>query len=149
MASSIETARATAPSVAEAFAAALPRTARLEVLGLYHRLGGRAVLDRLSFRVQPGEIFGLLGPNGSGKSTTLRVLTGLLVPDAGELLLDGRPVGAGGRRLRQRHGRGVPVGEPRHAADRAREPAARRRALRRHWRSSRARGRTSCSRSPR
>lgn len=100
----VEGARATAPSVAEAFAAALPRAPRLEVRGLSHRLAGRAVLDRLAFRVQPGEIFGLLGPNGSGKSTTLRVLTGLLVPEAGELLLDGEAVDAGGRRLRRRMG---------------------------------------------
>jgi ABC-2 type transport system ATP-binding protein len=62
------------------------------------------VLAGLSFRVQPGEIFGLLGPNGCGKSTTLRVLTGMLVPDAGELLLDGAPVAPGGRALRQRMG---------------------------------------------
>ncbi len=101
MSSSIEAVRATAPSVAEAFAASLPRAARLEVHGLHHCLGGRAVLDRVSFRVQPGEIFGLLGPNGSGKSTTLRVLTGLLVPEGGQILLDGQPVAAGGRRLRQ------------------------------------------------
>jgi ABC-2 type transport system ATP-binding protein len=104
MASSLETVRATAPSVAEAFAAALPAAPKLEVHGLYQRLGGRAVLDRLSFRVQPGAIFGLLGPNGSGKSTTLRVLTGMLVPEAGEIRLDGKQVAAGGRPLRQRMG---------------------------------------------
>ena len=52
-------------------------------------------------RVAPGEIFGLLGPNGSGKSTALRVLTGLLVPDAGEGSLDGAPVAPGGRALRR------------------------------------------------
>jgi ABC-type multidrug transport system ATPase subunit len=96
--------RTTSPSVADAFAAALPRPARLEVSGLAHRLGGRAVLDQLSFRVQPGAIFGLLGPNGSGKSTTLRVLTGLLVPEAGEIFLDGARVEPGGRALRRRMG---------------------------------------------
>jgi ABC-2 type transport system ATP-binding protein len=78
--------------------------ARLEVRELRHRFGERVVLDGLSFTVEPGEIFGLLGPNGSGKSTTLRVLTGLLVPDAGQLLLDGAPVQPGGRALRQRMG---------------------------------------------
>ena len=104
MAGTLETVRATAPSVAEAFAAALPRPARLEVIGLRQRLGGRAVLDELSFRVEPGQIFGLLGPNGSGKSTALRALTGMLVPDGGRILLDGVPVGAGGRALRQRMG---------------------------------------------
>jgi ABC-2 type transport system ATP-binding protein len=40
-------------------------------------------LDRVSFRVREGEIFGLLGPNGAGKSTTVRVLATLTKPDAG------------------------------------------------------------------
>jgi ABC-2 type transport system ATP-binding protein len=81
--------------------AALPSSSTLEMRGLRHRFGERVVLDGLSFRVQAGEIFGLLGPNGSGKSTALRVLTGLLVPDAGEILLEGQPVEPGGRSLRQ------------------------------------------------
>ncbi len=59
------------------------------------------VLDGLSFALRSGEIFGLLGPNGSGKSTALRVLTGLLVPDAGEVLLDGERVEPGDRALRR------------------------------------------------
>ncbi len=47
--------------------------------------GDRSVLavDRLSFRVQPGEVYGLLGPNGAGKTTTLRMIIGLLQPDFG------------------------------------------------------------------
>jgi ABC-2 type transport system ATP-binding protein len=96
--------RATAPSVAEAFAAALPRAAFLEAIGLRHELGGRRVLDDLSFRVGAGQIFGLLGPNGSGKSTALRALTGMLVPDGGSILLDGKQVRAGGRELRRHTG---------------------------------------------
>ncbi|MDH5670811.1 MAG: ABC transporter ATP-binding protein [Myxococcales bacterium] len=84
---------------------AAPRAgARLEIQGLRHRFEGLQVLDGLSFEVRPGEIYGLLGPNGCGKSTTLRVLTGLLEPDEGQLLLDGEPVAPGGRRLRQRMG---------------------------------------------
>lgn len=49
------------------------------------RSGGREVLavDRLSFSVKPGEVYGLLGPNGAGKTTTLRMIVGLLRPDAG------------------------------------------------------------------
>jgi ABC-2 type transport system ATP-binding protein len=77
---------------------------RLAVRGLRHRFGERSVLEGLSFEVQPGEIVGLLGPNGSGKSTTFRVLTGLLVPDAGTLCLDGAEVAPGSRALRQRMG---------------------------------------------
>ena len=103
----------TAPAVADRAAlangAARPTglvdgNARLEVRGLRHSFGARKVLDGLSFAVRPGEIFGLLGPNGCGKSTTLRVLTGMLLPDAGELLLDGAAVEPGGRALRQRMG---------------------------------------------
>lgn len=77
---------------------------RLRVHELAHRFGDRVVLDRLSFDVKPGEVVGLLGPNGSGKSTTFRVLTGMLVPDAGELWLDGARVAPGARALRQRMG---------------------------------------------
>ena len=85
-------------------AAAPAGNARIEVRGLRQRFGTLEVLAGLSFRVQPGEIFGLLGPNGCGKSTTLRVLTGMLLPDAGELLLDGTKVEPGARALRQRMG---------------------------------------------
>lgn len=48
--------------------------------------GGNAdvlAVDRLSFQVQPGEVYGLLGPNGAGKTTTLRMIIGLLTPDEG------------------------------------------------------------------
>lgn len=76
----------------------------LEVRGLSHRFGDRVVLAELSFEVARGEIVGLLGPNGSGKSTTFRVLTGLLVPDRGEVRLEGQPVAPGGRALRQHMG---------------------------------------------
>jgi ABC-2 type transport system ATP-binding protein len=78
--------------------------ARLTMRDLRHGFGALRVLDGLSFAVRPGEIFGLLGPNGSGKSTTLRVLTGMLVPDQGEVLLDGERVEPGGRALRRSMG---------------------------------------------
>lgn len=76
----------------------------LEVRGLSHRFGERVVLDALSFQVAAGEVIGLLGPNGSGKSTTFRVLTGLLVPDRGEVFLHGERVAPGGRPLRRHMG---------------------------------------------
>jgi ABC-2 type transport system ATP-binding protein len=76
----------------------------LELLGLTHAFGKVRVLSGLSFRLARGEIFGLLGPYGCGKSTTLRILTGLLVPDAGELRLLGAPVAPGGRELRKHMG---------------------------------------------
>lgn len=60
--------------------------------GLTKRFGDEAVVDSIDLDVQVGEIFGLLGPNGSGKSTTLRMLTGLLRPSAGEVeVLGGSP----------------------------------------------------------
>jgi ABC-2 type transport system ATP-binding protein len=80
------------------------RETLLEVVNLRHAFGRLPVLEGLGFRLVRGEIFGLLGPNGCGKSTALRVLTGLLVPDAGELWLLGKPVAPGGRALRNQMG---------------------------------------------
>src|SRR5579863_2636985 len=51
--------------------------------------GQRAVVDRISFEVRDGEIFGLLGPNGAGKTTTLRMLATLLKPTAGTATVGG------------------------------------------------------------
>ena len=49
------------------------------------RIGGAEILavDRLSFVVNAGEVYGLLGPNGAGKTTTIRMIVGLLRPDSG------------------------------------------------------------------
>ncbi|MDD4127597.1 MAG: ATP-binding cassette domain-containing protein [Methanomicrobium sp.] len=47
----------------------------------------KIVLSGISFKVRRGEIFGFLGPNGAGKTTTMRILLGLLRPDAGEALV--------------------------------------------------------------
>ena len=60
--------------------------------GLTRGFAGRTVVDDVTFRVDPGEVVGFLGPNGAGKTTTLRVLLGLLRPDAGSVELR-RPVG--------------------------------------------------------
>ncbi|MBL9074693.1 ABC transporter ATP-binding protein [Tabrizicola sp.] len=59
-------------------------TPAIEVRGLVKRFGGRTVVDNVSMTVQTGEIAGFLGPNGSGKTTTIRMMCGLLTPDAGE-----------------------------------------------------------------
>jgi ABC-2 type transport system ATP-binding protein len=51
--------------------------------------GQKIAVERVSFYVKKGEIFGFLGPNGAGKTTTIRMLTALLVPDNGEIIIDG------------------------------------------------------------
>src|SRR5437773_11585564 len=58
--------------------------AAIDVRGLTKRYDNRAVVDDFAIRVDRGQIFGFLGPNGSGKTTTIRMLCGLLTPDAGE-----------------------------------------------------------------
>lgn len=55
----------------------------IEVTGLVKRFGEKTVVDQVSLRVNVGEISGFLGPNGSGKTTTIRLVCGLLTPDAG------------------------------------------------------------------
>jgi ABC-2 type transport system ATP-binding protein len=55
----------------------------IDVRGVTKKFGGRAVVNNISMQVRSGEIYGFLGPNGSGKTTFLRMLCGLLKPDAG------------------------------------------------------------------
>jgi len=61
----------------------------IEVDGLSKRFGDVAAVDRISFTVHAGEIFGFLGPNGAGKTTTIKMLTGLVRPTAGVARLCG------------------------------------------------------------
>ena len=55
----------------------------IDVSGLTKSFNGRRVVDAITLQVKRGEIYGFLGPNGSGKTTTIRMLCGLLTPDAG------------------------------------------------------------------
>jgi ABC-2 type transport system ATP-binding protein len=64
------------------------------VFDVTKRYDGRAVVNRVTFEVQPGEIFALLGPNGAGKTTLIRMIMDILKPDSGSITLDGRPIGA-------------------------------------------------------
>jgi ABC-2 type transport system ATP-binding protein len=59
--------------------------------GLRKRYGRRPAVDDVSLEVGRGEVVGLLGPNGAGKTTVIKMLLGLVLPDAGEVMLLGRP----------------------------------------------------------
>jgi ABC-2 type transport system ATP-binding protein len=64
----------------------------LEVADLARRYGDVVALDGLSFTVEPGQLFGFVGPNGAGKTTTMRIILGVLEPDAGSVRWRGAPV---------------------------------------------------------
>jgi len=64
--------------------------ALLEVDRLARRFGGITAVDDISFRVEAGEILGVIGPNGSGKSTLFNCILGQLSPSGGTVRLDGR-----------------------------------------------------------
>ncbi len=64
----------------------------LEVRDVLKSYDGRAVVNRVTFEVAPGEIFALLGPNGAGKTTLIRMITDILRPDAGTIRLQGRAI---------------------------------------------------------
>jgi len=74
------------------------------VEGLTKRFAGSVALDRVSFTVTPGELFGFIGPDGAGKTTLFRILVTLLEPDAGRASVLGRDVVKEFRALRQRVG---------------------------------------------
>jgi ABC-2 type transport system ATP-binding protein len=69
----------------------------IEVEGLSKRFGSRQAVDGLNLRARAGEIYGFLGPNGAGKTTTIRMLLGILAPDAGAIRICSRPVRRGDR----------------------------------------------------
>ena len=62
----------------------------LELQHLKKQYSGQKAVDDISFSVQEGSIFGLLGPNGAGKTTLLRMITGIIYPDEGHILFDGK-----------------------------------------------------------
>jgi ABC-2 type transport system ATP-binding protein len=77
----------------ERLVAELPPSPAVWCSDLRKRYGRRTAVDGVSFTVGRGEIVGLLGPNGAGKTSVIKILLGLVRPDAGEMLLLGRPAG--------------------------------------------------------
>src|SRR5689334_11156669 len=63
----------------------------IETQGLTRRYGTVAAVNSLSLQVPRGSVYGCLGPNGAGKTTTIRVLLGLIRPNAGKVTLFGQP----------------------------------------------------------
>jgi ABC-2 type transport system ATP-binding protein len=64
----------------------------IEVREVTKRYGDFVAVDNISFKVNPGTIFGLLGPNGAGKTTTIRMIMRITIPDSGTVLVDGEPI---------------------------------------------------------
>lgn len=67
---------------------------QVEIQTLSKRFGGLKALDRVSMVARTGEITAIIGPNGAGKSTFLNCMTGVVPPDEGRVLIDGRPLPA-------------------------------------------------------
>jgi ABC-2 type transport system ATP-binding protein len=76
----------------------------IEAKALTKRYGDRSAVDGLDLAIEEGEVFGLLGPNGAGKTTTIKILTGYLQPDDGDVQIDGLDVLTQPREVQKRLG---------------------------------------------
>ncbi|SVC50817.1 uncharacterized protein METZ01_LOCUS303671, partial [marine metagenome] len=76
----------------------------IEVDLLTKKFGDFKAVDNISFKVEDGEIFGFLGPNGAGKSTTMMILTTLLKPTSGSVLVGGYDVMSDAKKVREKIG---------------------------------------------
>ena len=65
---------------------------RIELVGIGKSMQNQKVLDNIHMQLESGKIYGLIGPNGSGKSMLIRVLSGLISPSEGTILVDGKEV---------------------------------------------------------
>lgn len=79
-------------------------TPAIATRALTRRFGSFTAVDNVSLDVAPGQFFGFLGPNGAGKSTTIKMLTGLLEPTAGNIEILGRPFSANALDLKRQIG---------------------------------------------
>lgn len=64
----------------------------ISIVNVSKSFGNNKAVNSLSLDIKNGEIFGLLGPNGAGKSTTLKMITGILKPDNGDVLIEGNSI---------------------------------------------------------
>jgi lipopolysaccharide export system ATP-binding protein len=92
--------------------AAVSDASRLEARGLVKIYKGRRVVNDVSVQLEQGEIVGLLGPNGAGKTTSFYMITGLIRPDGGQIVLDKRDITAEPMYRRARMGIGYLAQEP-------------------------------------
>jgi len=77
-----------------AVASSPPAPSALEATAVSYHIGARALVDQVNLDLRRGEVLALVGPNGAGKSTLLRLLAGDLRPSAGQVLLEGTPIGS-------------------------------------------------------
>jgi simple sugar transport system ATP-binding protein len=91
----------------ERYAARAGEPPRLQMTGVTKRFPGVLANDNVEVTVKPGEIHALLGENGAGKSTLVKMIYGILAPDAGEMIWDGRPVEVASPRAARKLGIGM------------------------------------------
>ncbi|NLV68648.1 MAG: ATP-binding cassette domain-containing protein, partial [Spirochaetes bacterium] len=63
----------------------------IEARAINKSYGSLQAVQDLSFKTEPGRVFGIIGPNGAGKSTTIRMLMNIISPDSGEILIEDKP----------------------------------------------------------
>ena len=79
-------------------------TPLVEMRGIHKRFGGVHAVNDVTLDLHPGEVVGVLGHNGAGKSVLMKTLSGAILRDAGEILINGEPVAINGPRDAQAHG---------------------------------------------
>src|SRR6266699_478751 len=73
----------------------------IELSDVTKKYGAKTAVDRLSLRIEPGELFAFLGPNGAGKTTTIKLMCGLLFPTTGSVAVGGFDMQREGDRARK------------------------------------------------
>ena len=96
---SVPSAPATAPDAA-------PRGSRIQIEGIGLQIGGATILKDVELDISAGSLVGVIGPNGAGKTTLFNVISGLMKPTAGRILLDGKDITSASVPARARAGLG-------------------------------------------